>query len=322
MVILMSTLLADEQLTAFVESINTNAPPPASKVGAARLRADARDRAATRPKGPEMHQVRNLSIPPHAIGARLYRPIAGPLPLVVYLHGGGWAMGDLETHDRACRRLAAVSRAAVLAVDYRLAPEHPWPAAVDDAVATLVWIASAPVELNPQPLAIAIAGDSAGGTTATLACLSLRDDRTLLPSLQVLIYPNTDLAGSGASMQSKGHGFGLEASDIMWFNSQWVPNREMLSDPRVSPLRQHDLTGVSAAIVITCEHDPLRDQGEAYAHRLMDAGVTTTLRREQGMVHNFMLWDLISPACAAAADRVAEDIGRAMRSLKAIGKGR
>ena len=314
----MPTLLADAQLTALVDSFNRQDLPPASEIGVARLRAAAEERAASRPKGPGMHEIRELSIPPHAIRARLYRPSPGPLPVVVYLHGGGWVIGDLETHDRACRRLAATSRAAVLAVDYRRAPEHPWPAAVEDAVATLSWIASVPVDLNPQPSPIAIAGDSAGGTTAALTCLAVRGDRTLLPSLQVLIYANTDLAESGGSMRSKGHGFVLEASDIAWFNAQWVPGREMLSDPRVSPLRARHLAGLPATVVITCEHDPLRDQGEAYARRLVDAGVPTTLRREEGMVHNFMLWDLISPACAAAADRVAVDIGRALGSLSAI----
>ena len=119
------TPLADERLTAFIESFNAQALPPASEIGVARLRAAAADRAVARPKGPEMHEIRELSIPPHAVAARLYRPSAGPLPMVVYLHGGGWVIGDLETHDRACRRLAAASRAAVLAVDYRRAPEHP-----------------------------------------------------------------------------------------------------------------------------------------------------------------------------------------------------
>src|ERR687888_556163 len=124
-------------------------------------------------------------------------------------------------------------------------------------------------------------------------------DRT--GALQVLIYANTDLTNSGASMASEGHGFGLDVADIEWFNAQWVPDPAMRRDPRVSPLYEPDLTGLPPAIVITCERDPLRDQGEAYADRLREAGVPTTVRREQGMVHNFMLWDLISPACAAAA---------------------
>jgi acetyl esterase len=312
----MSTRLADDALTGFIDSFNAQGVPPASEIGAERLRAAAKGRAATRPKGPEMHEVREMSIPPDAIGARLYRPKSGPLPVVVYLHGGGWVIGDLDTHDRACRRLAAASGAAVLSLDYRRAPEHPWPAAVEDAVAALAWLASAPADLEPQPPKIAIAGDSAGGTTATLACLMVRERAPdLMPSLQVLIYANTDLTASGASMLSKARGFGLEAADIDWFNTQWVPNRELWSDPRVSPLMSPDVTGLPVTVVITCEHDPLRDQGELYARRLIDAGVPTTLRREAGMVHNFMLWDLASPACAAAADRVATDIGRAMGTL-------
>jgi acetyl esterase len=126
--------------------------------------------------------------------------------------------------------------------------------------------------------------------------------------VQVLIYANTDLGNSGASMRDKGHGFGLDVADIEWFNSQWVPDPSMRTDPRVSPLFVPDLSGLPAAIVITNEHDPLRDQGEAYAERLREAGILLTARREQGMVHNFILYDAISPACAAAADRVAADL--------------
>jgi acetyl esterase len=157
-----------------------------------------------------------------------------------------------------------------------------------------------------------VAGDSAGGTIAALACVRLRDEEpAVLPDVQLLIYPNTDLSNSGASMLEKGHGFGLDVADIEWFNAQWVTDPALLKDPRISPLFVPDLSGLPAAIVITAEHDPLRDQGEAYAARLRRAGVPTRTRREPGMVHNFMLWDTISPACAAAADRVAADLGAA-----------
>jgi len=202
----------------------------------------------------------------------------------------------------------------VLALDYRRAPEHPWPAAVDDAVAALRWIASGPAELDQRPGALGIAGDSAGGTIAALACLRVRDEAPeASPALQVLIYANTDLADSSPSMHEKGHGNGLDVADIEWFNSQWVPDPSKRRDPQVSPLHAPDLTDLPAAVVITCEHDPLRDQGEAYAARLRSAGVPTTARREPGMVHNFLLWDLVSPACAAAGDRVAADVTAALR---------
>jgi acetyl esterase len=218
-------------------------------------------------------------------------------------------IGDLETHDRVCRRLASSSGVSVLALDYRRAPEHPWPAAVDDAVAALRWIGSRPSELEPAANAVAIAGDSAGGTIAALACGRLRDEAPeALPTAQVLIYANTDLGNSGASMREKAHGFGLNVADIEWFSSQWVPDRSMLTDPRVSPLFVPDLSGLPTAVVITCEHDPLRDQGEAYAERLQQAGILGKRRRERGMLHNFLLYDTISPACAAAAERVAADL--------------
>jgi acetyl esterase len=312
----MGSPLADAALTDFLEQFNAQAGLSAAAMGPAALRAAAEDRAAARPKGPEMHAVRDIAVPPRDIPARLYRPVAIPTALVVYLHGGGWVIGSIETHDRACRRLAAASGVTVLSLDRR-APEHPWPAAVDDAVATLRWVASQPPELETPPLAVAIGGDSAGGTTATLACIRARDEaHDAMPALQLLLYPNTDLGNSGASMQSEGHGFGLETGDVEWFNAQWVPDPRFRRDPRVSPLYTPDLAGLPATIVVTCEHDPLRDQGEAYAVRLRDAGVPTTLRREPGMVHNFMLWDLISPACAAAADRVASDLRSALATYR------
>jgi acetyl esterase len=305
--------MADAELTRFLADMYAHPAPPAAEVGPDALRAAAEERAAARPPGPDMDSMVDVAIPPDEVRARLYRPVAGPAPLVVYLHGGGWVVGSIATHDRACRRLAAASGAAVLSIDYRRAPEHPWPTAVDDTLAALRWVATRPAPLDPHPTAVAVAGDSAGGTTATLACLRTRDEEPgLVPDLQVLIYANTDLTNSGASIQTEGHGHGLEVADIEWFNAQWVPDPAMRRDPRVSPLFAPDLRGLPAAIVITCEHDPLRDQGEAYAQRLRDAGVPTTRRRELGMVHNFLLWDLISPACAQAADRVAADLRSAL----------
>jgi len=243
------------------------------------------------------------------LAARVYRPAAGRTPLVVYLHGGGWTIGSLDSHDRMCRRLADGSGAAVLAIGYRLAPEHPWPASVDDTVAALGWVASAPAELGEAPSAVAVAGDSAGGTLAALACLHLLDEYpAALPRLQVLLYANTDLTGAQASMREKAAGWGLDADAVRFFNSQWVPDQTRWADPGVSPLHAPDLSGLPSALIITAEHDPLRDESEAYARRLRAAGVGVELRREPGLIHNFMLLDEISPACAAAADRVAADL--------------
>jgi acetyl esterase len=310
----MTDQLADPELAAFLKDFYARPAPPAAQLGADAMRAGAAQRAAARPPGPQL-SVSDLSVPPGGRPARLYRPDGAAPALVLFLHGGGFVIGDLDTHDRACRRLADRSGVPVLALDYRRAPEHPWPAAVDDAVAALRWITSGPAALGlPADAAIAVAGDSAGGTLAALACLRLRGEAPeAAPAVQLLAYANTDLASSDASMQKEGHGFGLEAGDVEWFNAQWVPDPALRTDPRVSPLREPDLAGLPAAIVITCEHDPLRDQGEAYAGRLRAAGVPVRARREAGMVHNFLLWDTISPACAAAGDRVADDLAAALR---------
>ena len=221
---------ADEQLAAYVAQL----PPPAASFDVAAMRAGIEQRARERPRGPEMHAVRELRIGP--IPARLYRPVAGRTPLVVYLHGGGWTIGSLETHDRMCRRLADGSGAAVLAIGYRLAPEHPWPASVEDTVAALRWVAAAPPELGELTDAVAVAGDSAGGTLAALACLRLRDEYpAALPGLQVLLYANTDLTGGQPSMREKASGWGLDADAIRFFNSQWVPDRSAVVRPWGQP---------------------------------------------------------------------------------------
>ncbi len=298
---------ADEQLAAFVAQ---QPPVDVARLDVAAMREESAQRARTRSRGPELDEVRDLRIGARA--ARLYRPVPDHGPLVVFLHGGGWTIGSLETHDRVCRRLAHTAAVAVLALDYRLAPEHPWPASVDDAVAALRWVASAPADLGPRPpSALAVAGDSAGGTLATLACARLRDeDPGALPDLQVLAYANTDLTGTQPSMREKATGWGLEADMVRFFRSQWVPDAARWSDPGASPLHIPDLSGMPTALVVSAEHDPLRDESEAYARRLRDAGVEVELRREPGLIHNFLLLDELSPACAAAADRVAADVRR------------
>jgi len=295
---------ADRQLADFIRSL---AAIPSMTTGGdvAEMRRTTEERSSQRPLGPDM-PTRDLEIE-GGLPARLYRPDNALDALVVYFHGGGWTIGSLETHDRACRRLAARAGLPVLAVDYRLAPEHPAPAAVDDAVAAFEWAAGAPGELGFRPQLIALAGDSAGGALAELAALRTRKSPAS-PDFVALAFPNTDLDATGGSMISNAHGYGLESADIEWFSRQWLPDRARWSDPDVSPLKAGDLTGFPPAIIVTCELDPLRDQGEAFAARLRSAGVDVTLRREPGMVHNFLLWDLISPACAAAGDRFADDI--------------
>jgi acetyl esterase len=259
-----------------------------------------------------MAAVRDLEV--EGLPARLYRPRPEPLPLVLYLHAGGWTVGGIASADRLCRRLAVAADAAVLSLGYRLAPEHPWPASVDDAVATMRWIAGGPEELDGLGQWGAL-GDSAGGTLVTLACQRLRgEDPSALPTVQALVYANADLTGSHPSMRENAEGGGIDPKAIRWFNSQWVPDESRWGDEGVSPLAGADLSGMPPALIVSAELDPLRDELEAYAARLRAAGVDVTARREPGMIHNFLQLDEASPAAAAAGDRVGRELGALLRA--------
>lgn len=270
----------------------------------AALRAAARARAAARPRGPDLHAVAELIVPDTpGVRARRYRPSAAPAPLLVFLHGGLWVLGDLETHDRLCRRIAAGAGVEVLAVDYRRAPEHRWPAAVDDALAAVRWA----VERSGAP-AVAIAGDSAGGCVAALAALALRDAGGPSLAAQVLICPNTDLTGGRPSMAAPaGADAGLDPEAVRIAARLWMPDVERHGDGNVSPLFARDLSGLPPAVVLTAEHDPLRDEGERYAERLHEAVVAVTARREPGLGHGFVQDD------GPATDRAIADVATALR---------
>jgi acetyl esterase len=279
----------------------------------AALRAASRARAAERPRGPELWSVSDTIVPDTpGVRARHYRPVAERRPLLVYLHGGLWVLGDLATHDRWCRRIAAEAGVEVLAVDYRLAPEHPWPAAVDDARAAVRWASG----WLAGGAAVAVGGDSAGGCIAALCALSLRDDPDVAPPLaaQVLICPNTDLTGASESMESEGTGFGLDADAVRAAASLWVPQHARHGDGDVSPLFAASLADLPPSIVITAEHDPLRDEGNAYASRLAEAGVPTTHRCEPGLPHGFVQnMDSEREDASEATSRALADIATTLR---------
>jgi acetyl esterase len=267
------------------------------------LRAASRERAAARPRGPELPTVNELIVPDTpGVRARRYRPAGEPRPLLVFLHGGFWVLGDLETHDRLCRRIAAEADVEVMAVDYRRAPEHHWPAAVEDATAAVRWAS----ERSGAP-AVGIGGDSAGGCVAALAALALRDaGEADVLSAQILFCPNTDLTGAQPSMAAPlSPDAGLDPEDVRTAARLWVPDVARHGDPDVSPLHA-DLHGLPPTVVITAEHDPLRDEGEAFATRLRDAGVAVTARREPGLPHGFVMDD------GDATDRAIADVARAL----------
>ncbi|MFL5846250.1 MAG: alpha/beta hydrolase [Solirubrobacteraceae bacterium] len=222
--------------------------------------------------------------------ARLYVPESEkstPAPLLVFFHGGGWVRGSIESHDAPCRVLADLSGARVLSVDYRLAPEATFPAAADDALAAFLDVASRAQDFGADPARLAVGGDSAGGNLAAVAAVSARDAGGPAPAFQLLVYPGCDLSHKHPSIHAFATGYLLSEADTDRYKALYVPDRAQWSDPRASPLLTPDLAGVAPAFVVTAAADPLRDEGEAYAARLTDAGVPAVLHRHPH-VHGFM----------------------------------
>lgn len=243
---------------------------------------------------PDVHaaHIEPIAIPGPAgtIPARHYRPADGdPAPLLVFFHGGGFVFGDLETHDSACRLICRDAGVHVLAIDYRLAPEHKAPAAAEDAYAAYLWAREHAAELGADPDRIAVGGDSAGGCLAAVVTRLARDAGAPLPALQWLIYPVTDLRGGTTSRTLFADGFLLTKRNMDWFERAYVDGSGLdVTDPQVSPLLADDLTGLSPALVVTAGFDPLRDEGEQYADKLRAAGVTVDARRMGPMTHAFL----------------------------------
>jgi acetyl esterase len=236
---------------------------------------------------------------------------------VLYLHGGGFVMGDLESHDGPCRRLAQIADVTVLAVDYRLAPEHPGPAAVDDSVGTFVWAGQHLPELGGDPEAgVALAGDSAGGALAVLAAVRLHVGG-MTPSALLLAYPNADMTLRTDSVAQEGHGWGLEADDLRWFVEQWLPAPDRCDDPQVSPAHA-DLTGLPPTLLATAEHDPLRDEGNALAQQLRDLGVEVQHVQNDGLVHGFLGLSHVSEAAAGAGRGLFDRFGEILRNRATV----
>ena len=222
--------------------------PAIDRISPSEARRQYRDtRAALRPPAPDLFEVRDLvaGVTAGAIALRLYRPADGVLPALVYFHGGGWVVGDLETHDVVCRQIAMQAHAVVIAVDYRLAPEHPFPAAVEDAWSATTWIAAHAPELGIDAKRLAVGGDSAGGGLAAVVALMARDSSKLRLTLQVLVYPVTDLRAESASYSNYAEGYLLTRAAMQWYIAQYAPTPQAIDDWRASPLRAPWVHGVA-----------------------------------------------------------------------------
>ncbi|GAC1444242.1 MAG: alpha/beta hydrolase [Mycobacteriales bacterium] len=245
------------------------------------------------------------------IPLRIYRPeLDGPLPTVVFFHGGGFVIGSIETHDDHTRLICRDVAAVVVSVDYRLAPEHPFPAGFEDCLAATRWVAANIGVLGGDADRIAVAGDSAGGNLAAAVALACKQDGPALAA-QLLLYPCVDFREDDAlhlSRVENGEGLFLTAEDMRWFSNHYLSDPAHLQDPRASVLLATDLAGLPSAVIGTGEYDPLRDEGEAYAKALEAAGVKVVLRRYDGLIHGFFGMGSLSPASADAATDLCEEL--------------
>ncbi|HYD04148.1 MAG TPA: alpha/beta hydrolase, partial [Reyranella sp.] len=231
-----------------------------------------------------------IDVPGGSIRYRRYRPLgveAAVLPTLIYYHGGGWVIGTIETHDSTCRRLANKSRCQVISIDYRLAPEHPFPTPTDDALLAFRHIRDNAAAFGADPARIAVGGDSAGGAISAVVCQACKQAGEAMPAFQMLIYPATDARRQTESHRLFADGYFLTRELIEWFWKAYAPAGADLTDLRLSPLLAADVSGLPPAFVLTAGYDPLRDEGRAYANRLIDAGVKTTYVNYPGTIHGF-----------------------------------
>ncbi|MEO6126667.1 MAG: alpha/beta hydrolase [Ilumatobacteraceae bacterium] len=298
------------ELAEWLASADDSPAPSLRELGVDGARAMMRENCATSWGPVDVDVVTTEHVVPSAGGpvpVRSYRPADGILPAVIFLHGGGWVIGDIETHDGFCRSLAIEAGAVVFSVGYRLAPEHPFPAAADDALAALTWVIDAADELGIDRSRTSLCGDSAGGHLA--AVTSRRGaSKGLAIASQVLVYPVTDTATDTDSYVRNGAGCGLTSDDMRWFFDHYLPPLIDRTAPDCAPLRAHpqDLRGVAPAYVATCEFDPLRDEGQAYARALAAAGVVVDYEEWPGTIHGFILMRTITPATDALRRRIVD----------------
>lgn len=297
----------DPQAAAVLERHwSRGAGTPTVDEGRARTRSLVRLQAAPQP----VARVEEAVVPCSGVRARVYRPAGeAPFGCLVLLHGGGWVTGDLDTHDRPARRLANASGCVIVTVDYRRAPEHPFPAPLDDCLEAVRWIHRDAGRLGIDPARIGVGGDSAGGNLAAAACLRARDEGGPGIAFQALLYPVTDAACATPSYSAYRTGYGLRRDTMTWYWNHYLGGADG-DDPYASPLRAPDLAGLPPAFVATAEYDPVRDDGELYAARLAEAGVPVVHSRYDGMIHAFLLMDGVLDRSAALIEETAREAAR------------
>jgi acetyl esterase len=305
----------DPQARALIGRIALAGAPPLHTLPAPEARRVYREsRAALAAAPAQVEEVRELSIPTPAgaLRARLYRPRSREKSLagMVYFHGGGFIYGDIDTHDAVCRGIAQSTPCAVVSVDYRLAPENKFPAAVEDAFAATAWVAANCAALGIDSARLVVAGDSAGGNLAAVTALAARDAGGPGIAMQILVYPTTDFSSESGSIARFASGYLLTRESIRWVKRTYLRDERDAEDWRASPLRARDSSGLPAAYIITAGFDPLRDEGRSYAERLSHAGVSVTHEFFEGQVHGF----LVMGGVLAAAGHAIQRIGQIVRT--------
>ncbi len=313
-------MMLHPQARALLDLIEQSGLPPTHTLCVGDARVAYRERRHfTQPPPPEIGCVRDLqaSGPSGSIPLRLYRPPgAGDdavLPVLVYYHGGGWVMGDLDTHDTLCRELAKRSGCAVAAVDYRLAPEHRFPAAVADCIAATRWVRDHAGEYHLDRSRLAVGGDSAGGNLAAVLSIDARDRGDLPISFQLLIYPATDMRRTAPSHAENGHGYLLTRETLDYFVGHYMPDPAQYDDWRASPLLCADLSNLPPALVLTAGFDPLRDEGAAYAMRLTDCGNRAAYVHFPRQIHGFVTMGRVIDEAGTAIALCAGELRRMLR---------
>ncbi len=281
----------DPQVQFLLDQLAAIDAPPTSSLTPNEMRQQSRAQMALLGEPEPIAHVENRTIPgPQGeIPIRIYTPDGrGIFPLLVFFHGGGWVICDLDTHDGVCRSLANKAGCVVVSVDYRLAPEHKFPAAPEDCYAATKWVAENATQLNSDAVRIAVGGDSAGGNLTAVISQMARDRGGPPLIFQLMIYPATDFTMSCPSIDENAEGYYLTKADMIWFTNHYLNDEDDKHNPLASPLFASNLQGLPPALIITAEYDPLRDEGEKYGQRLKEAGVPVTIHRYSGVIHAFV----------------------------------